>query len=153
MDEMNKEIKEECKCGEGCTCGDDCNCTSENKCHEGCTCGEECNCGDDCDCGDDCECDDDCCCGHECNCHEEDIIEQLQNKIKVLEEQNLREKAESINFRKRKEEETARMLKFCNEDLVKDILPSIDNFERAIKMDDDNLDDEVSKFLQGVKMI
>lgn len=80
-------------------------------------------------------------------------IEELENKIKALEEQNLREKAESINFRKRKEEETARILKFCNEDLIKDILPTIDNFERAIKMDDDNLDDEVSKYLEGVKMI
>ena len=147
MDEMNKEIKEECKCGEECTCGEECNCTPENKCHAGCTCGEECHCGDDCDC------EDDCCCNHECDCHEEDMIEQLQNKIKMLEEQNLREKAEMINFRRRKEEETARMLKFCNEDLVKDILPTIDNFERAIKMDDDNLEDEVSKYLSGVKMI
>lgn len=80
-------------------------------------------------------------------------IEELENKIKFLEEQNLREKAESINFRKRKEEETARILKFCNEDLIKDILPTIDNFERAIKMDDDDLTDEVSKFLEGTKMI
>ena len=80
-------------------------------------------------------------------------IEELENKIKFLEEQNLREKAESINFRKRKEEETARILKFCNEDLIKDILPTIDNFERAIKMDDDDLTDDVSKFLEGTKMI
>ena len=29
----------------------------------------------------------------------------------------------------------------------------MDNFERAIKLDDDNLDDEVSKFLEGFKMI
>ena len=39
------------------------------------------------------------------------------------------------------------------QDLIKDVLPTIDNFERAIKMDDDNLEDEVSKFLAGVKMI
>ena len=45
------------------------------------------------------------------------------------------------------------MLKFCNEDLIKQILPILDNFERAIKLDDDNLDDEVSKFLEGFKMI
>ena len=153
MDEMNKEIKEECKCSEGCTCGDECNCTPENKCHEECTCGDECHCSEGCNCGDECECDEECSCNDECDCHEEDVVEQLQNKIKFLEEQNLREKAESINFRRRKEEETARMLKFCNEDLVKDILPTIDNFERAIKMDDDNLEDEVSKYLSGVKMI
>ena len=45
------------------------------------------------------------------------------------------------------------MLKFSNEDLVKELLPTIDNFERAIKMDDDDLTDEVSKFLEGFKMI
>ena len=45
------------------------------------------------------------------------------------------------------------MLKYANEDIVKDILPIVDNFERAIKLDDDNLDDELSKFLEGFKMI
>ena len=33
------------------------------------------------------------------------------------------------------------------------MLPIVDNFERAINMDDDNLEDEVSKFLAGFKMI
>ncbi len=47
----------------------------------------------------------------------------------------------------------SKMLKYSNEDLVKEILPIVDNFERAINMDDDNLEDEVSKFLSGFKMI
>ena len=33
------------------------------------------------------------------------------------------------------------------------MLPIIDNFERAIKLDDTNLSDELSKFLEGFKMI
>ena len=45
------------------------------------------------------------------------------------------------------------MLKFCNEDLLKELLPVMDNFERAINLDDDNLDDELSKFLSGFKLI
>ena len=45
------------------------------------------------------------------------------------------------------------MLKYANEDLVSELLPVIDNFERAIKMDNDDLSDEVSKFLEGFKMI
>lgn len=147
-----KEEKDKCACEESCTCEDTCN--------EGCGCTEECCCNDDCHCDETCNCND------ECHCHEnkkdkkkhkkhdlDKKIEELELKIKSLEEQNLREKAESINFRRRKEEETARKLKFCNEDLIKDVLPTIDNFERAIKMDDDNLEDEVSKFLAGVKMI
>jgi molecular chaperone GrpE len=65
----------------------------------------------------------------------------------------LRTKAEFINYRKRLEDEQSRLLKFCNEDIIKEFLPIIDNFERAIDMDDDNLDDEVSKFLSGFKLI
>jgi len=147
-----KEEKDKCACEESCTCEDTCN--------EGCGCTEECCCNDDCHCDETCDCNDDCHCDEnkkdkkKHKKHDLDKkIEELELKIKSLEEQNLREKAESINFRRRKEEETARILKFCNEDLIKDVLPTIDNFERAIKMDDDNLEDEVSKFLAGVKMI
>ncbi len=147
-----KEEKDKCACEESCTCEDTCN--------EGCGCTEECCCNDDCHCDETCNCNDDCHCDEnkkdkkKHKKHDLDRkIEELGLKIKSLEEQNLREKAESINFRRRKEEETARILKFCNEDLIKDVLPTIDNFERAIKMDDDNLEDEVSKFLAGVKMI
>ena len=83
-------------------------------------------------------------------------IKQLEAKIKdqkELEEALLRKDADMINYRKRKEEETSRMLKYANEDLAKDLLPIVDNFERAINLDDDNLDDELSKFLEGFKMI
>lgn len=80
-------------------------------------------------------------------------IEELEQKIKELEDKSLRDKAELINFRKRKEEETTRLLKYSNESLVKELLPTLDNFERAIHMDDDNLEDEVSKFLEGFKML
>ena len=42
---------------------------------------------------------------------------------------------------------------FTNEDVLKSLLPVIDNFERGLKMDDNDLSDEVSKFLSGFKMI
>lgn len=80
--------------------------------------------------------------------NEEDI-----KKIKKLEEEILKAKADNINYRKRKDEEVSRMLEFANEDICKDILPIVDNFERAINLDDTNLDDELSKFLAGFKMI
>lgn len=88
---------------------------------------------------------------HKPNKNEE--IQLLKEKIESLNNEVLRSKADLINYRKRKDEEVARMLKFSNEDLVKELLPTIDNFERAIKMDDDDLTDEVSKFLEGFKMI
>lgn len=123
----------------------------ENKEEKNCECNE-------------CNCEEECKCDEECTCEKEQKkekkkdkykkqIQELEEKIKGYEEKSLRDKAEMINYRRRKEEETSKMLKYCNEDLIKQLLPVIDNFERAIKMDDDNLEDEVSKFLSGFKMI
>lgn len=81
----------------------------------------------------------------------EDKLNEAYNKISELEDKLLREKAESINLNKRREEEMNRMLKFCHEDLIKDILPTIDNLERAIDMTKE--DETNSKLLEGVKMV
>ena len=148
MEENKKCCSEECNCEhEKYTCDNDCTCEEEK-----CTCDEDCSCLDE----------------HEkCSCHEKKEkkkekfeknkykkeIEELKSANKKLEQDILVCKADLINYRKRKDEEVARMLKFCNEDLIKQILPILDNFERAIKLDDDNLEDEVSKFLEGFKMI
>ena len=77
----------------------------------------------------------------------------MNAKTEAAEERALRAQAELINYRKRKDEETEKKLKYANEDLILEILPVLDNFERAIKMDDDNLEDEVSQFLSGMKMV
>ena len=90
---------------------------------------------------------------HDKNKHVNKELENLKETNKKLEQDVLVARADLINYRKRKDEEIARMLKFCNEDLIKQLLSVLDNFERAIKLDDDNLDDEVSKFLEGFKMI
>ena len=80
-------------------------------------------------------------------------IELLGNRIKELEEKLVRNQAELINYKRRKDDEVSRMLKYSQEDIILEILPIIDNFERAIKLDDNNLEDELSKFLNGFKMI
>lgn len=80
-------------------------------------------------------------------------IEAINKKASDAEDEALRAKAELINYRKRKDEEVERLLKFANEDLIVEFLPTLDNFERAINMDDDNLEDDVSKFLSGMKMV
>lgn len=86
----------------------------------------------------------------------EKLLEQIQqlqvdnqsliNKVKLTQ-------AELVNYRKRKDEETANMLKFANQDLLTELINVVDNFERAIKLDDNDLTDELSKFLDGFKMI
>ena len=125
-----EEVKEEstCRCAEG----EECTCT------ENCECGEECTCGDECSCHNDKECETD---------------ELLSKRIKDLEDALLRSQAELLNYKKRKDEEASRILKYAEEDVLRGFLPILDNFERAINMDDDNLDDEVSKFLKGFKLM
>ena len=139
----NKDKK--CNCTEECNCG----------CQEGkeCTCEEECNCNENCECG--CQDDKKCCCGEECNCgcNEEDKELELTSKINALQEALLREKAEVQNYKRRKDEDVSRILKYSNEDIILEFLPILDNLERAIKMDDNDLTDEVSKYLEGIKMV
>lgn len=136
MKKKEKIEKEEMKCN----------------CNESCNCEENCECDENCNCGDECSCNSDCKCGDECHCREEDI-KLLEEKIKKLEEALLRNQAELQNYKRRKEEEVSRLLKYSEEDIASEFLPILDNFERAINMDDNNLDDEVSKFLEGFKMV
>lgn len=104
----------------------------------------------------DCHCDDGCCCAEEeCQCqnHDLDTNELLSNRIKDLENALLRSQAELINYKKRKDEETARIIKYAETDILEGFLPILDNFERAISMDDNNFGDETSKFLEGFRMV
>lgn len=138
-----------------------CHCHEVND--ESCLCGEECHChDDDCQCDGECDCccDEDCSCGNECNCNEEcccssseELTAELNNKITELQDALLRSRAELQNYRKRKDEETAKIIKYAEEDILKGFLPILDNFERAISMDDNNFGDETSKFLEGFRMV
>ena len=161
---MKKKEKKVCNCEEKCECGCNesktCTCKDE-KCHcnEKCECDEKC-----CDCSHECNCDENCC-EHDCNCEcdAEDIVNEinelhkkvseLEEKLSEAEDKAKRAAAETINYRERKEKEYQKREKYCNEDLIQEILPSLDNFERAISLDDTNLNDELSKFLSGFKMI
>ena len=84
---------------------------------------------------------------------EDEEKKKLESEVATLKEALLRNQAELQNFKRRQQEEQERILKYKNEDIFKDFLPIIDNFERAIKMDDNDLSDEVSKFLEGFKII
>lgn len=80
-------------------------------------------------------------------------VEELRETISELTDKCARAQAEVINFKRRKEEETSLRLKYCNEELLLKFVNVVDNFERAIKMDDQDLTDEVSRFLEGFKMM
>ena len=80
-------------------------------------------------------------------------IEKLTNEKKELSDKILRLNAEMQNMIRRFNEEKVNLYKYDGEKVIKELLPIIDNFERAISLDDDNLSDELSKFLAGFKMI
>lgn len=79
--------------------------------------------------------------------------EKLKIEVKELVEKVKLAQAELINYRKRKDEEVSNFKKYCNQAIITDLIPIIDNFERAIKLDDNDLTDELSKFLEGFKMM
>lgn len=86
--------------------------------------------------------------------------EKIDKEKELLKAQNeelgdklLRISAEYQNVKRRYEEQIANIYKYDGEDVIKKILPIVDNFERAILMDTEDLTDELSKFLSGFKMI
>ena len=107
-----------------------------------------------CNCHEKCECQEGKEHNENCNCQNDTkTVELLNNRIKELEENVLRAQAELMNYRKRKDEETSRIIKYAEEDVLKGFLPILDNFERAIQMDDNNFGDETSKFLEGFRIV
>jgi len=63
----------------------------------------------------------------------------------------LRSQAEMENMRKRLEREKTDFLKFANENLIKDLLPILDNLERAL--DHAKFNESTEGFLEGLKLI
>ncbi len=84
---------------------------------------------------------------HKPNKNEE--IELLKGEIESLNNEVLRSKADLINYRKRKDEETSNLLKYCNSDLILLLLNVVDNFERALVLDDEAF----KSYLDGFRLI
>lgn len=66
--------------------------------------------------------------------------EEAENKAREWQDKYIRLSAEFDNYRKRTLKEKADLLKFANEDLLKKILPVIDDFERGIQIIDQSED-------------
>lgn len=78
-------------------------------------------------------------------------LEELQNEVNTLKDKNMRIAAEMVNTLRRKDEETNRLLKYSNESLITELLPVIDNFERALNVDVTSTD--VESYQKGMTMI
>ncbi|MCM0084015.1 nucleotide exchange factor GrpE [Geomonas sp. Red32] len=84
-----------------------------------------------------------------------DRIKELEESVaaKTLEAANnwdkyLRERADLENYRKRVQKEKEEILKYGNENFILEILPALDNLERAVS----HAEDDSSAVIQGVKI-
>jgi len=78
-----------------------------------------------------------------------DQAEQLEQQVAELTEALQRERADAINIRRRHEEQINGMRSVVKANVVRDLLPVIDNFERALKHVPKDL--EENDFVKGVK--
>ncbi|KKM89771.1 hypothetical protein LCGC14_1245240, partial [marine sediment metagenome] len=63
----------------------------------------------------------------------------------------LRTRAELLNYQKRMRKEHESTAQYAIQDLILDLLPEFDNFERAAKLAENSKD--INKFVEGVKLI
>lgn len=82
---------------------------------------------------------------------EELKIEELQKELEKYKDLFLRKAAEFENYRRRIDTETTNIIKFANETLIEQLLPIIDDIERAIKHGKDNSD--YQSLLKGIELI
>ena len=81
----------------------------------------------------------------------EDTIAQLERELADLKDQLLRKSADFDNYRKRMQREKEEFASYANRELLLDIVPIIDDFERAIKSGEESKD--FSSFHDGIVMI
>ena len=74
--------------------------------------------------------------------------DQLTCEKAELQDRLLRARAEFDNFRKRSERERSDFIQFATMDMVKDVLPVLDDFERALKVETADRD-----YAKGVELI
>ncbi len=80
------------------------------------------------------------------------LLEQLAEKDILIEDQQnrlLRAMADFDNFKKRMTVEQENFVQFANENIIKALLPTLDNFERAFKASKSHKDE----FIKGIALV
>jgi molecular chaperone GrpE len=82
-------------------------------------------------------------------------IQDLETKLAEANDQYLRKAAEFENFRKRMNREKQEAIDFANQTLLLDLIPIIDDFERAIKSAEGagSTSPEFTSLCEGISMI
>ncbi len=83
----------------------------------------------------------------------EDYIKTKEKELGDLQDKYLRLYAEFDNYKKRVLKDQTEFLKYANENIIKELLPVIDNLERAIKHSKESAGGEdVKKLIEGVEL-
>lgn len=85
-------------------------------------------------------------------------MENPEAQLQELTDALKRERADAVNLRRRHEEEITSMRTRIKADVVRQLLPVIDNFERALKhypleTKEQDLSEQIQEWIKGVKSI
>ncbi len=80
-----------------------------------------------------------------------ETITELEEKLEEAENQKHRAQADLANYRRRAQLDKEAAHKYRAQGLITDILPVLDNFERALVVE--NPDEKTASFLQGMEMV
>lgn len=82
----------------------------------------------------------------------QEIINNLNNQVEVLQDKLLRQLAESENIRTRSAKLIEEAREYAIFEFTKDLIPVIDNLQRALEHLPKDLDPEAQNVVEGVKM-
>jgi molecular chaperone GrpE len=85
---------------------------------------------------------------------EEERIEELEAKIKELEDQRLRDLAEFENIKKRMEKEKQQAIAYAHEQFARDMLAVIDSLDNALSSIEgaENSDEALEQIKEGIEL-
>ncbi|HHL34900.1 MAG TPA: nucleotide exchange factor GrpE [Desulfobulbaceae bacterium] len=79
----------------------------------------------------------------------------LQTELEQTKERMLRIAADAENYKKRMEREKEKMVKYAGENILRDLLPTVDNLERAMeqaKTETEDADTKLASMLEGIEL-
>lgn len=79
-----------------------------------------------------------------------DEITRLQTENEQLNDRLLRLQAEFENFKRRTEKERINLRKYQSQNIVEQLLPVLDNFERALQVE---VSEEAKTMMEGIEMV
>lgn len=81
-------------------------------------------------------------------------LEQLKAEVEEAQDRMLRTAAEFENYKKRAEREKNEFIKYIAGDFVTDLIPILDNLERAIEIKENNSGvEDLTSFREGIRLI